>query len=262
MNIFNYVREIINYHELVANIALRDIKIRYKQSVLGILWAILQPVAMMVVFTIIFSYFIKIPSDHIPYPIFSYTALLPWTFFATSLSFAVPSIISNINLVTKIYFPREIFPVASVLAALFDFCISAIIFLVMFCFYRMPVTVNIFYLMPLLAIQVIFILGVVLFASAVNVYYRDVRYVMPFIIQLWMYLSPVIYPISIIPGRLKILYMLNPMATIIDGYRRVLLLGKPPDLFFLTLAGGISLLTFVLSYHFFKKIEMTFADVI
>lgn len=262
MNILNHFRELMNYHELIANITLREIKVRYKQSILGMLWAILQPLSMMVVFTVIFSYFIKMPSDNIAYPIFSYTALLPWTFFATSLSFAVPSIISNINLVTKIYFPREIFPIASVLAAFFDFCIAAVIFLVMFFFYRIPVTANILYLIPLFIIQLIFILGIVLFASAVSVYYRDVRYVMPLLIQLWMYLSPVIYPISIIPEKWKTLYMLNPMATIIDGYRRVLLLGKPPDLFFLILGGGISLLIFILSYHFFKKIEMTFADVI
>lgn len=262
ITIFKNIRQIANYNELLFNLALREIKVKYKQSVLGILWVILQPLAMMVIFTVIFSRFVKVPSDGIPYPIFSLAALLPWSFFASALSHAIPSISSNSSLVTKIYFPREVFPLACLLAALFDFLITSIIFIIMMIFYNIPMTINILYVIPLVMIQITFIFGVSLFASAVNVYYRDVKYIVPFAIQLWMYASPVIYPVSIIPKHLQALYMLNPMAPIIDGYRKTLLLGVAPDLFYLGIAAVVTAAIFIMSYGFFKKTEMSFADVI
>lgn len=256
------INKIFEYREVLLNIAIREIKVKYKQSILGGLWAVLQPLALMAIFTVIFSYFVKIPSDGIPYPIFSFAALLPWTFFATSLSFAIPSIVSNINLVTKIYFPREIFPIASILAAFVDFCIAAVIFVIMLLFYKIPITLNALYLAPILILQIMFILGISLLASAINVYYRDVRYTIPLLIQLWMYASPVIYPVSIVPAHFRALYMLNPMAPIIDGYRRVLILGVKPDFFYLGIAAIVITMTIFLSYAFFKKVEMSFTDVI
>ena len=260
--IINNIREIFKYNELLMSITLREIKVKYKQSILGIFWAILQPLSMMLVFTVIFSYFIKVPSDGTPYPIFSYTALLPWTFFASSLTFAIPSIVSNINLVTKIYFPREIFPIAAVLSAFVNFCVAAVIFVPMLLFYKTPLTLNMFYIIPILLLQILFILGISFFASALNVYYRDIKYVIPLATQLWMYVSPVIYPTSVVPEHLQIVYMLNPMAPIIDGYRKVLLHGIAPDLFYLGIASITTITIFLLSYRFFKKIEMSFADVI
>ncbi|MFQ5786773.1 MAG: ABC transporter permease [Thermodesulfobacteriota bacterium] len=254
------ILELTKYKELLLNIAIREIKVRYKQSVLGIFWAILQPLSMMIVFTIIFSRFARIPSDGIPYPLFSYTALLPWTFFATSLSFAIPSLVSNSNLLTKIYFPREIFPIASILAAFVDFCIAAVIFLAILIFYKVNLTLSAFYIIPILLIQILLTLAVSLFASAVNVYYRDVKYALPFLIQLCMYLSPVIYPVSSVPDRFKSLYMLNPMAPIISGYRNVLLKGTSPDFHYIGISALVTVILLFLSYKYFKMVEMSFAD--
>lgn len=252
--------KLIEHKELLLNLVLRDLKVRYKQSIFGILWAILQPLAMMIIFTIVFSRFAKIPSDGIPYPLFSYTALLPWTFFASSLSFAIPSLVSNANLLTKIYFPREIFPIASILAAVIDFCIAAVIFLAILAFYKVVLTLNALYIFPILLIQVLLTLAVSLFASAVNVYYRDIKYALPFFIQVWMYLSPIIYPISSVPDRFKSLYMLNPMAPIISGYRQALLMGSSPDLYYLGISAFVTLIMLYLSYKYFKMVEMSFAD--
>ncbi|MEE8575411.1 MAG: ABC transporter permease, partial [Thermodesulfobacteriota bacterium] len=195
--------ELLKYKELLFNITKREIKVRYKQSVLGIFWAILQPLLMMIIFTIIFSRFVKVPSDGIPYPLFSYTALLPWTFFATALSFAIPSLVSNSSLLTKIYFPREIFPLASILAAFVDFCIASVIFIIILFIYKVTITLNAFYVVPILFVQVLLTLAVSLFASAANVYYRDIKYALPFFIQLGMYASPVIYPASSVPDKYR-----------------------------------------------------------
>lgn len=256
------VKKLFGYRELLYSITLREIKIRYKQSVLGMAWAILQPLSMMAIFTVIFSRFAKIPSDGIPYPIFSYSALLPWTFFATSLSFAIPSVVNNSSLVTKIYFPREIFPCASVLAAFVDFGIASTIFALMIILYRVAMTLNVLFVIPIVLIQILFALGISFWASAVNVRYRDVKYALPFVVQLWMYATPIVYPISIIPERYRTVYMLNPMAGIIDSYRRVVLQGTQPDPYYLGTASLVAIILFFLSYRYFKNAEMTFADVI
>jgi lipopolysaccharide transport system permease protein len=254
--------EIAHHREVLWNITLRELKVKYKQSILGMLWVILQPLSMMAIFTVIFSIFIKIPSDGILYPIFSFAGLLPWMFFSTATLSASSSIVSNINLVNKIYFPREIFPIASILAALFDFCIAGCIFMMMLIFYKIHLTLNILYIIPIILVEIAFILGFSLFVAAVNVYYRDIKYVMPLAIQLWMYASPVIYPVSMVPEHLRPFYMLNPMASIIDSYRNVLLLGAAPDWSYLGFAAVAALILLWLAYAFFKRIEMSFADVI
>lgn len=256
------LRELFLYRELLYSITLREIKIRYKQSVLGAAWAVIQPLSMMVIFTVIFSLFARIPSDGIPYPIFSYTALLPWTFFATSLSFAIPSVVSNASLVTKVYFPREIFPIASVLAAGVDFAIASVIFVVMMLLYRVSLTWNLLYVFPLVSLQTVLALGVSFWASAINVRYRDIKYALPFVVQLWMYATPIVYPVSMVPERYRLIYMLNPMAGIIDGYRRVTLQGIPPQFTYVGLAALVAIALFVFAYAYFKRQEMTFADVI
>jgi lipopolysaccharide transport system permease protein len=256
------IKEITHHREVLWNFTLREIKVKYKQSILGILWAILQPLSMMAIFTIIFSRFIKMPSDGMPYPIFSFAALLPWVFFSNSIMSSASSIVSNMNLLKKIYFPREIFPIASILAAFVDFCIAGCIFMAMLIFYKTHISLNILYLIPILLLEIGFILVISLFVAAANVYYRDVRYVIPLVTQLWMYASPVIYPISVVPQHLRPFYMLNPMAFIIDSYRKVLVLGVAPDWSYL---GFVSIATIILlwfAYAFFKKIEMSFADVI
>jgi lipopolysaccharide transport system permease protein len=256
------MEKILAYKELLLNITLRQIKVKYKQTVLGILWAVLKPLSLMVIFTIIFSKFAKIPSDGIPYPIFAYSALLPWTFFSTSLSFAIPSLQENKDLITKVYFPREIFPISALLAAFVDFCMAAVIFVVLMFLFKVSLSLNALFLFPILLIQVIFTLGISLFFSALNVFYRDIGYALPLFTQLLMYACPIIYPISIVPEAIKPFYMLNPMAPIIDGYRRVLVQAKSPDLCYLGIAVIVSLLIFYLSYRYFKKVENTFADII
>lgn len=257
-----HLKELNKYREVLYNITVREIKVRYKQSVLGALWAILQPFSLMVVFTVIFSRFAKIPTDGIPYPVFSYSALLPWTFFATSLSFAIPSLVNNMNLVTKVYFPREVMPIASVLTSFIDFCIASVIFAGMLWYYHISITVNILYVIPIIIVQILFTLGVSFWASAVNVKYRDIRYALPLLIQIWMFISPVVYPVSMVPEKFRWIYMMNPLAGIVDSYRKAIVQGQAPDLLYLGLAALISIELFIVSYRYFKSSEKEFADVI
>jgi len=187
---------------------------------------------------------------------------LPWTFFATALSFGVPSVVQNMDLVTKVYFPREILPLSAVLAAFVDFLVAGVVFAGMLIYYAIPLTGQLAWVPLLLVTQIALTLGVVLTASAINVFYRDIRFVIPLTTQLWMYASPVIYPISSVPERLRPFYMLNPMAPIIDGYRRTIVFGTAPDLKYLAVAGVTSVLLCLAGYGFFKRTEMSFADVI
>lgn len=255
------LNELLSYRELLYVLTVREIQIRYKQSVLGIAWAVIQPLALMLMFTLIFSVLLKIPSDGVPYPIFSYGALLFWVFFSGSLTRAIPSLEMNAPLIKKIYFPRELFPISSVLAAGFDLLIAAVIFLGLMFYFDVPFTVNMLYVVPILVVQTIFTLGVCFFASALNVYYRDVKYALPVLIQLWMYATPIIYPMSLVPDRLLTFYLLNPMTGIIESYRNVLVKGLPPDHFYLGVAAAGAVVLFVLGYLYFKRIEMTFADI-
>lgn len=259
---YEHLKELLNYRELLISITLREIKVRYKQSLLGAVWAIIQPLFMMVIFTIIFSKFAKIPSDGIPYPIFSYTALLPWTLFASSLNFAIPSLVNNANLVSKIYFPREIFPISSVLAAFFDFGIASLVFIGMLIFYQIHITWSFFIIIPILSMQILFSLGISFLASAINVRYRDIKHAIPFLTQVWMYLTPIAYPVSIVPEKYRAAYMLNPMAGIIDSYRKILIQGSLPNLQYLSISFIIIIFILFVSYVYFKKVEMTFADII
>ena len=248
--------------ELLRVLTLREIQIRYKQSLLGIAWAVLQPVALMLTFTLIFSVLLKVPSEGVAYPVFSYSALIFWTFFSGSLTRAIPSLEANEALIKKIYFPREFFPISSVLSAIFDLAIAFVILLAIMLYYHTPFTLNMLWVMPLVVIQTVFALGVCFFASALNVYYRDVKHALPLIVQLWMYATPVIYPMSLIPERLWRFYLLNPMTGLVESYRAVLVKGLQPQLLYVGVAAAGALLLFVLGYLYFKRIEMTFADVI
>ncbi len=257
-----HLTKLYEYRELLLTFAWRDIKVRYKQSFLGAAWAILQPFSLMVIFTIIFSIFAKLPSDGIPYPIFSYCALLPWTFLSTSLTTGVPCFVANMSLITKIYFPREIFPIAKVFAAFVDFLVASIIFVGMMIYYHVPLSIHLVWIPVLIVIQIFLSLGILFFAATINVFYRDVNHVVPLVTRIWMYLTPIIYPLSLVPERFRSIYMLNPMAGIIDSYRRIILHGKPPNITYLLYALVISFSLLVISYIFFKKKEMVFADVI
>lgn len=254
--------ELYRFRELLLSWTNRELRLRYKQTLLGSLWAVLQPLVLMFLFVIVFSIFVRLPTDGVPYPIFAYTGLLPWTYFATSLSFSVSSLVNNMNLVTKIYFPREIIPLASIGAALVDFGISSIVLLFMMLYYKYPIVPTILWVPVLILIQTIFIVGVVLFGSMLNAFYRDIRFMVPLTIQAWMYATPIIYPLSSVPGWLRPYYLLNPMAGLVDSYRRVILHGVAPDPVALGMATVISVLLLFFGYRYFKSSEGILPDVI
>ncbi len=259
---FREFKTLIAYRELLWMWTLREIKVRYKQSLLGGAWAILQPLSLMLIFSVIFTFFVKVPTEGIAYPLFSYSALLPWSLLAGSVSFAVPSLTQNFNLVTKVYFPREILPIAIVAASCLDFLLGLVVFVGMMVFYRAPFSPTLLLAPVLLFLQILLTLGLVLFASAVNVFYRDVRFVVPLAMQLWMYATPVIYPATSVPPRFRGIYMLNPMAGIIEAYRAIALRGVWPDWTYLGVAALLAGAIFLAGYAYFKRVEWQFADVI
>ena len=256
------LKSLYGHWELLWSITSRELRVRYKQSLLGASWAILQPLSLMLLFTLVFSKFAKVPSDGIPYPIFAYTALLPWTFFSTSISSASPSIVNNSGLLTKVRLPCEVFPLASILAAFVDFGIGLLVLFVMMLVYHVTLSLSALYIFPLLIIQLVLTLGFALFSSAINVAYRDVKYAVPLILQLWLFATPVAYPVSLVPLSYRWLYLLNPMAPVIDGYRKTLLLGSGPDFQFLMIAFIFSLVLVITAYIYFKNRERDFADIV
>lgn len=257
------LKDLWHYRELIYFLTWRDLKVRYKQSVLGVLWAILKPFMNMVVFTIFFGELAKIPSDGIPYPIFSYTGLLPWIFFASALEVSARSMLHSGSMVSKIYFPRIIVPLASVFANLVDFAISFIILIGMMIFYQITPTTNIFWLPVFLLLAMTAAIGVGLWFSALLVMYRDVNYLLPFITEIWKFVSPVVYSATMIPEKWQWLYSLNPMAGVVSGFRWALL-GKPETISFpsIAISGGISLIIFISGLYFFRRMERVFADMI
>ena len=259
-----HVQTLFRFRELIGMWTFREIRVRYKQSLLGAAWAVLQPLAMMLMFTVVFSRIARIETDY-PYPIFSYSAVLPWTLLATSVSFGVNSLINNMNLVTKTYFPREILPLGVIGSALFDFVVASSIFVILMIYYQIPVNINFLWIPVFLVIQIILILGIILLGSALTVFYRDVRYVVPLAIQLWFYATPIIYPISLVEEnlpQLRTLYALNPMVGIVESYRDVILEGVPPNFTDLGLAAAMSIVLFVVAYYVFKRLEVLFNDLI
>lgn len=256
------LRLLLAHRELLVSWTSREIRARYRQSVLGFGWALVSPVFQMIVISVIFGNFVRVPSEGIPYPIFAYVALLPWGLFASSISSAVPSVLGNMHLVTKIYFPREILPVSAILARLVDFAVASLVFVGLMFWYGIPVHITLLFLPLLLTIQIALALGVSLLGAAISVFLRDISFAIPLGMQLWMYATPVIYPLSMVPERWRPLYLLNPMAGIIDSYRRVVLQGQLPDFVYLGVAAGVSLLFCVIAYAYFKRLEMAMSDVI
>ena len=254
------------YRELLYFLVWRDIKVRYKQTVLGVTWVILQPVVSMVVFTILFGYLLQVPSGDVPYPIFSYVALLPWNYFASSINKSSTSLIQNTNLVTKVYFPRMVIPISSVLSGLVDFAIGFLILIILMFIFKVPPAPSILFLPAFLFLAMLTALGFGFWLSALNVRYRDVNYLVPFILQIWMYLTPVIYGVDLIPEPYRFLLALNPMTAVVEGFRWALL---GPHLESAQAPGTILLFSFLISITvlitgavFFRRTERTFADVI
>ncbi|MCB0209513.1 MAG: ABC transporter permease [Anaerolineae bacterium] len=255
--------ELWEYRELLYFLIWRDVKVQYKQTILGALWAILQPFMTMVVFSLFFGKLAKVPSDGIPYPIFSYTALVPWTFFSTRLAQASNSLVNGSNMITKIYFPRLAMPVSSVLAGLVDFVLAFVVLLGMMAFYGILPSWNLIWLPFLLLLAVATALGSSLWLSAMNVQFRDIRYTVPFISQFWMFATPIAYPSSLIENPiLRALYAINPMVGVVDGFRWALLgTDTAPGLLILvsTLTATILLVS---GAFYFRRMERTFADVV
>jgi len=254
--------EIWRYRELVLFLAWRDIAVRYKQTAIGVLWAIIQPLTAMVIFSIFFGRFARMPSEGSPYPVFTYAALLPWQYFGTAISEASQSMLTNERLLTKVYFPRLIIPVASALPAAIDFALSFLLFLGIMLAYGIPVTARIIWLPLLLLLALAMALGVGLWMSALNVQYRDFRYIVPFLVQIWMFASPVAYSLSIVPDRWRTLYSLNPMVTVIEGFRWALL-GSAGVSLAAVLASVVATAGMLFSgLAYFQHVEDVFADVI
>ncbi len=254
--------ELWRYRELIYFLTWRDIKVKYKQALLGVAWAVIQPVLTMLVFTVVFGILLKTPSNDAPYPIFVFSALLPWQMFANALQRASASLVGNANLITKIYFPRLIIPLASVLASLVDFFVSLVILIGMMLFYQVTFTWQMLWLLPLVLMALLAAVAVGLWLSALNVQYRDVQHMTHFIVNVWMYASPVVYPIETIPeGILRTLYGLNPMVGVIQGFRWALIGGSPPDATLLV-SVIIILVLFVSGLFYFCRMEKTFADVV
>jgi lipopolysaccharide transport system permease protein len=255
------LQEIWAYRELLWVLVERDVKVRYKQTVLGVAWAVIQPLATMLLFSLVFGRLAKIPSDGFPYPIFVYAGLLPWTFFAGAISGSSSSLIGQQHLISKVYFPRLIIPLSSVGAGLIDFAISAVIMLALMLYFGVGWSVNLL-AVPVLILAVIFIaLGVGTLLAALTVTYRDFRYVIPFMVQFWMYATPVVYPASLFPEKWQWVLYLNPMAGIIEGFRSAFL-GRPFDTEGLVISGVSALVLFVLGISYFEKTERRFADII
>jgi lipopolysaccharide transport system permease protein len=255
------LHELWNYRELLTSFTMRDIKIRYKQTALGFLWAIIQPLFMMVIFTIIFGGFAKIPSDGIPYPLFSFAALLPWMLFSEGLTRSTMSMVANANIMTKVYFPRLIMPISGILSPLVDFAVSISILVLMMVYYGFMPTINIVFLPLFILLALATSLGIGLWLSALNVKYRDFQYTVPFIIQLWMYASPVVYPASMLPESIRPLYGLNPMAGVIEGFRWALLGTEIPGSMIFVSVGVVAVLL-VSGMFYFRRMEQYYADIV
>jgi len=261
--IIKETRDIIKWRELLIQMVSREVKARYKQSILGYFWIILNPLAQMLVMSFAFSVIMRIPTnatDNIPYSIFLFVALLPWTLFANSLNSACGSLVGSASLITKVFFPRTILVLSTIMAKIIDFALALSVLVVYMIAYQIPINLNILWAIPIFFIQQIFTLGLSLFFAASNLLYRDIQYLLSLLLILWLYLTPVIYPADMVPERYRIIFQLNPMAVIVNAYRQVILAGNMPNLLSISIALGVSLLCLLLGFTYFKSREKIFAD--
>jgi lipopolysaccharide transport system permease protein len=256
------LKEVWEYRELVWLLSWRDISVRYKQTYAGVLWAIIQPLSMIIIFSVVFRRWAGMPSEGVPYPLFSYVAMLPWQYFSTGMTSVASSLIRSTNIVTKVYFPRLIIPLASAVPPLIDFAIGAVVLIVMMMLYGIMPSWHLIALPFLVVMVVVAALGVGIWLAALSVEYRDFAYVTPFLMQFWMFISPVVYPSNIVSYRWKLAYALNPMVGIIDGFRWVFLGVNPPTTFSILMAVVVPAVLLVTGVIYFQVMERTFADVI
>lgn len=250
------------YRDLLFTLSVHRVRVRYKQSALGITWAVLQPLSLMLIYTVIFSLVARMPSDGIPYAVFTYAALLPWTFFSTSLTNSTSGLVSHAQLVTKVYFPREILPLSYVFAALFDFLVASSVLAGLLIYYHVHLTPNALYALPIVLFLTIFTTTVAFVLSATQVRFRDIGVAVPLLLQLWMFASPVVYPLSAVPPAWRSFYMLNPAVGIIENFRRVIVQGSGPDFTSLGMSALVAVVLLPVTYVYFKHVEATMADVI
>lgn len=253
--------ELWSYRELLYFLIWRDVKVRYKQTVMGVLWAIIQPIFTMVIFSLFFGRLAGVPSDDIPYPIFSFAALVPWTFFVNALTQASNSLVNNANMIKKVYFPRLLLPAATVLAGMIDFVLAFVILLLMMAAYRIYPTANMIWLPFFLLLAIVTSLGVSLWLAAMSVQFRDVRYMVPFLTQAWLFLTPIAYPSSMLAQPWRTLYGINPMAGVVDGFRWALLGSGSPPSPMIAVSTVMALGLLVGGVYYFRRMEKTFADV-
>jgi lipopolysaccharide transport system permease protein len=256
-----------SYRELLYFLVWRDIKVRYKQTALGVAWIVLQPLVTMVIFSLLFGGLLQVPSDGAPYPVFAYAGLLPWNYFAGALTRASQSLVGSAHLITKVYFPRMLIPLSGVTAGLVDFGVALVVLIGLMAYYRLAPTAAIALILPLLLLALITALGFGLWLGALNVRYRDVNYLVPFLVQTWMYVTPVIYPATIIPERFRWLLALNPMSGVVQGFRQALLgpyleQAPPWNPLHFWLSVVVALLVLVSGAYFFRATERTFADIV
>jgi lipopolysaccharide transport system permease protein len=257
------LREIVAHRELLWALGMREVRVRYKQSLLGVAWAAIQPLTMMFIFTIVFGRFARLPSEGVPYPVFSYTALLPWNFFSSAVSSAITSVAGGGALIKKVYFPRAVLPLSSMLTSAVDFLVSAGVFGLLLAYYKVSVGWHLAYVAPLLLLQVAFMVGISLLLGAFNAYYRDVRYVLPIALQVWLYATPVVWSMTLVPAQYRTLYAaLNPMAAVIEGWRAAVLRGSAPDGALVAAAAVTAGVVLLVGYRYFHYVERNFADVI
>ncbi|HWS49288.1 MAG TPA: ABC transporter permease [Candidatus Methanoperedens sp.] len=261
--LFKEIKDVIKWHELLWQMVGREVKTRYKQSILGYFWVILNPLAQMIVMSFAFSIILRIPTNaagNIPYSIFLFVALLPWNLFSNSLSSATASLVGSSSLITKVYFPRTILVLSTILAKIVDFLFASIILIIYMIIYQVPININILWIIPIFFIQQIFTIGLSLFFAAANLLYRDIQYLLALILLLWMYITPVIYPADLVPEKYRIVFQLNPMAVIVNAYRQTILGGGAPNYSSLLIAFLLSIFVLLLGLSYFKSREKIFAD--
>lgn len=249
-----------SYRDLFLTLLLHRIRVRYRQSALGYVWAVLQPVLMVAIYTLVFALFTRVPTGNTPYVVFAFSALVPWLYFSNGLSLATNGLVNNASLVLKVYFPRELLPLSYIGAAFVDFCIGCVVLALTMAIYGVRPHATLLWIVPIMGVASIFLIGASLLCSALQVKYRDVGLAMPFLVQLALFATPVLYPLQAVPARLQPLYTLNPMVAVVDGFRSAVLFGVRPDLNLLGRASVIATLLLGFSYIWFKRSEATFAD--
>lgn len=260
--VFSHLKALFCHHELLANMIYREIHGRYRQSVFGLAWTFLKPLFTVSIITLVFSVFVRVPSDEIPYPLFALGALLPWSLFSTSVSSGVPSLTGQSNLVSKIYFPREILPLSAIVASVSEFMMTFLILVGLMIYFHVGLTWNVLYVFLILPVELLFVMGVTFLLAMLNVWYRDITHGTGVLLQLWMYMTPIVYPFSMVPMPYRHIYKLNPLVGIVEGFRSAVIKGVTPDLNLLGISFSISFVTFLVGYGIFKTYEFKFADVI